>query len=647
MKQAFRNLQIGGKLALILGIMLLLTAMVGVVGYTSSMKLTGEAEQINHEVLPKLQAISDFKGLAGSFRLRSMRVAFSATKDAIEAEKAGLARDKENWNSAVSLYKEVEVSDQERPLFEGLVKEGQTQISFCEEIIANSESGKDDTAIEIYDGAAKDHFEAKLLPALESLALFSKEESAKSDVLIAGAAKQAQRAIATISLLAIVLGVGLCVLITRTLVRPIGRLSEKLIDLEESCLDDLVTGLEAIANGDLTKEVRGDTEPIEVTGQDELGSMCATFNRMLEKVGKTVQGYQATRASLAGILASIQETTGSLAATSTQLERAAWETSSAISQISETIGMMSSSADDAASSSQQIAHGSENLAATSQAAAGAVERLDASIKKIEASSSAQLAATVESQAAASRGSQAVKATIQSMDKIREQVGATGEAIEELGRKGQQIGAIVQTIEGIAQQTNLLALNAAIEAARAGAQGKGFAVVADEVRKLAEDSTASAKQISDLIAAVQQGVRSAVNAMESSGAEIANGSTLAADAGTALSAILDSAVAVSHASQAGANDIRQMKDEFIQVSDAITSAGAVSQQTAAGAEQMSAAALEVSASAQVVAAAVEEQKNQILEVSGSALALSQLADDLKMLGLQFKTEEAAAPSRKAA
>ena len=90
----------------------------------------------------------------------------------------------------------------------------------------------------------------------------------------------------------------------------------------------------------------------------------------------------------------------------------------------------------------------------------------------------------------------------------------GSALEEAGTKIRQnrsnmeaamvnlqsltrVNEMAKQILDIASQTNLLSLNASIEAARAGEQGKGFAVVAQEIGNLASNSSATARQISDI------------------------------------------------------------------------------------------------------------------------------------------------------
>lgn len=84
----------------------------------------------------------------------------------------------------------------------------------------------------------------------------------------------------------------------------------------------------------------------------------------------------------------------------------------------------------------------------------------------------------------------------------------------------RVNEMAKQILDIASQTNLLSLNASIEAARAGEQGKGFAVVAQEIGNLASNSSATARQISDIceeinsnIANVQECVDDIIGFME--------------------------------------------------------------------------------------------------------------------------------------
>ena len=124
-----------------------------------------------------------------------------------------------------------------------------------------------------------------------------------------------------------------------------------------------------------------------------------------------------------------------------------------------------------------------------------------------------------------------------MSELSSDIAASAAAVNQVEERVDSIGSVVGTIQGISEQTNLLALNAAIEAARAGEAGRGFAVVADEVRNLAQRTQQATVEIQDMISHLQSSANSAVELMEKSVVEAAEGVDLVTNAGSELDGIV--------------------------------------------------------------------------------------------------------------
>lgn len=405
-------------------------------------------------------------------------------------------------------------------------------------------------------------------------------------------------------------------------------------------IKEMVNAAEEVAAGNLDVEVQPRGE------SDALGN---ALHGMVANLSALVSTVQENATAILSASQQLEESSGQMAAATGQI-------ASAISDVTVSTTALNNLAQDSSIEVARLASGSEQLSASARTSADSAREGTAEAaamgEKIERASSVSLAvaeAAEASRASALEGQRAVAQAISSMEAIAEAVDRASERVGQLGELGQQIGDIVKVIDEIAGQTNLLALNAAIEAARAGEQGRGFAVVAENVRGLAERSSASTKEIADLINRVQSGTREAVAAMADGVRDVKAGREITANAGASLESILASVQAAAEKMQDVALEVQGLAggaSRIIEATEAIANMASDSangaQEMAGGTErvsmvisQVSVTSEQTSAAAQEVSASTEELSAQSEELAATATQMRDFARALNEVASRFR------------
>lgn len=206
-----------------------------------------------------------------------------------------------------------------------------------------------------------------------------------------------------------------------------------------------------------------------------------------------------------------------------------------------------------------------------------------------------------------KGRNSLEMLISKFEENKIALGDIGQNISALWNQSASIGNIVNKIGEIAEQTNLLALNAAIEAARAGEHGKGFAVVAEEVRKLSEEVNHETKEIASVIKEIQEEVNNSQRSMDK-GRDILDTVNIAVNDTTDVFNLIEDSTKISldKIDNLYAN-IKSVDRDKNGVMNSIESVSAITEESAAGLQEVSSAMQEQNATAEISLVLAEQLK----------------------------------------
>jgi methyl-accepting chemotaxis protein len=337
----------------------------------------------------------------------------------------------------------------------------------------------------------------------------------------ASKARQAQKLILALILLAMVFSVGVSLFVVRSI---------------SGALSEGVDVANRLATGDLTASVT-------IRSTDEIGTLMTAMDNMVK--------------SLRLLIGKIKYAADNMASGSEQLS----------------------------ASAEEISRGMNEQTSRSTQIATAAEQMSQTVVDVAKNTSNIAQISTQAFDHAKDGEGVVKRSVDEVQAIASTVAESSQVMKRLGESSGQIGDIVGVINDIADQTNLLALNAAIEAARAGEQGRGFAVVADEVRKLAERTTQATSQINSRISSIQSEVAHAGVAMNNATLRVESGVEFSRKTGDSLSNIVSSVNTLQSMVQQIASATEEMSSVSETISSDIHGIAAGSKEISAGSGQI--------------------------------------------------------------
>jgi methyl-accepting chemotaxis protein len=428
------------QIGLSFGVLLLIVAILGVVGYRAAVATEGLSQTVGLNTQKKDLCLQI------QLALETKKV---GARDALLTGKAeNLLAARAKFQSLMSDLKPLLSMPESKKFFADISAEGATYDGIVDRELELNSSGRNKEASSLSSGPESKAARTQLQESTDGLVEWYAALTAAAVQKQSASNASTKTLLLVVCLVGLIVGSVVAIAITRSIT---------------SAIAGAVGVVERISRGDISVNVPDGLR----NRKDEIGVLAGAMQTMTESLRKL----------LTGISVGVQ----TLAAAATELSAVSKETASGTASMSDRTYTVAAAAEEASANTLSIATGMERSSSSLSSVASATEQMSATVGDISANTAK--ARMISEQASG-------------------QAQTITEQMRKLGDAAQEIGHVTETITSISAQTNLLALNATIEAARAGTAGKGFAVVANEIKELAKQTAEATEDIKKKIAGIQ-------------------------------------------------------------------------------------------------------------------------------------------------
>lgn len=462
MTMFFKNLSIRYKILIPVGLLGILTLLLGISSLTNTGQLMKGSEEISGVYAQKIEQFGD---VATSYQTLR-RVAFAHIVAEGDADlQRELEQEADNLKSEInSLCGEIEsnlVTDDETADFKQFEEYYANYLTIYDAVLDYSANGKKEEASAL---ANVDLREAGVALTAE---LESMSERNKNDMALAVVRQNMTYDITKwITVVLCVLSVFIFLFVVfiswkwaiKRLININKQLREVIATIEEG-------------RGDLTKRV-------QCFCTDEIGTLAAGINTFIE--------------TLQNIMGQINISSGQLG--------------TIVNLVSDKVSLANSNSCDISAVMEELSASMEEISSAITDIKENVDTVDQNIIELSSETKGMYDYAEKMQKRAENLEQSAVENKQNTSNVVSDIIEKLKQAIESSKSVDRVNDLTDEILSISSQTNLLSLNASIEAARAGEAGRGFAVVADEISQLANSSREAANNIQTINNMVVEAVR---------------------------------------------------------------------------------------------------------------------------------------------